>query len=93
MPCGPQSTTLALVRKAIVEKAAGKAGVLLDGYPRSLEQVTTFAETVSKSVVCLYIECTTETMTARMQKRRAEAETAREDDNDETLQKVRAGVP
>ena len=121
-----QSTTIAIVRKAIVEKA-GTNGVLLDGYPRSLEQVTAFAESVrcsfvrgrepatqptgekivvvtlpvracarsppprqvSKSVLCLYIECSEETMTARMQKRRGESETVREDDNDETLKKVR----
>ena len=44
---------------------------------------------MSKSVVCLYIECSEETMTARMQKRRGESATVREDDNDETLKKVR----
>lgn len=81
----PLETVLALLRDAMIKKAATSKGFILDGYPREVEQGTRFEKEVGPVECVLYFEVADETMKARLMKR---AETSgRVDDNEETIVK------
>lgn len=62
-----------------------KAGLLLDGFPRSLEQAVAFAEQIGAPRAALYFDCSEETMLERLRHR---AETSgRADDTEEIIVK------
>lgn len=52
------------------------------------ESVIFFAQ-VGEPTLCLHLECSDETTLVRMNKRKAESATVREDDNEETFKKAR----
>jgi len=82
---GLQEITLEVLRSAIEERK-DKAGFLVDGFPRKLDQAKEFEEKVAKCQFVLYFECSEEEMAKRLTKR---GETSgRIDDNEETIKKV-----
>eukprot|EP00793_Prasinoderma_coloniale_P004950 PRCOL_00000711-RA len=79
----PASVTMGLLRKSI--EASTASAILVDGFPRALDQSTVFEKTICDSKFTLYFDCPEETMTERLLKR---AETSgRADDNTETIKK------
>jgi len=81
----PLEEVLALLKDAMVKKAATSKGFLIDGYPRELDQGKRFEADVAPVECVLYFEVKDETMKARLLHR---AKTSgRVDDNEETIVK------
>lgn len=80
----PMEITLEVVRAAIQEHK-GKAGFLIDGFPRKLDQAKEFEEKVAKCTFVLYFECSEAEMTKRLLVRGQTS--GRIDDNEETIKK------
>ncbi|KAK6195177.1 hypothetical protein SNE40_000655 [Patella caerulea] len=81
----PLDTVLAMLKDAMVAKAATSKGFLIDGYPRELEQGIRFEKEVRPAKVMLNFHVSDETMTERLLYR---AKTSgRADDNEETIKK------
>jgi adenylate kinase family enzyme len=82
------SEMLVTLIKAAFEKHGNTGKFLLDGFPRSQENVNAWNAAIKDDVTIpclLYITCSEETMLARLLKR-AES-SGRSDDNEETIQK------
>ena len=80
----PQEWVIELLRQAIVRADQGK-GVLVDGFPRAVDQAELFESTVSKCQFMLWFDCDQPTMEKRLLKR---GETSgRSDDNAEAIKK------
>ncbi|POS81097.1 cytidylate kinase [Diaporthe helianthi] len=75
-----------LLLKGAVEAALaeGKAGVLLDGFPRSVEQASAFEEEIAECYSTISLECSTDAMVERI-KTRASSGSARPDDDPEVV--------
>ena len=90
----PVAVTLRLLRKSI--EASTASAILIDGFPRALEQAASFESTVCDSEFTLFFDCPQEVMEERLLKR---GETSgRADDNVATIKKrfntfVTASVP
>jgi len=80
----PMEITLEVVRSAILEHQ-GKAGFLIDGFPRKLDQAIEFEEKVAKCKFVLYFECSEGEMIKRLMERGKTS--GRIDDNEETIKK------
>jgi len=80
----PMEITLDVVRAAILENQT-KAGFLIDGFPRKLDQALEFEEKVAKCKFVLYFECSEEEMVKRLTERGKTS--GRIDDNEETIKK------
>lgn len=83
----PQEITIALLRNAIKDNmgASGTARVLVDGFPRKMDQAQIFDAEVCPSQFTLFLQCTEEVMLQRLLKR---GETSgRADDNAESIKK------
>lgn len=73
----PQSVTIGLLAKAIL--AGSQRTVLVDGFPRAVEQLNDFEQQVKPCKYCLFFDCSEEAMLGRILKR---GETSgRSDDN------------
>eukprot|EP01135_Chromosphaera_perkinsii_P000041 Nk52_evm20s16 gene=Nk52_evmTU20s16 len=80
----PQEITIELLKDAI-KSCDSKKGVLVDGFPRAVDQGEDFEKNVCTSKMVLFFECSEEVMTERLLKR---GETSgRADDNIETIKK------
>ncbi|CAO1630647.1 unnamed protein product [Sympodiomycopsis kandeliae] len=84
----PQEITIALLQNAIQENLSsddGSGRILIDGFPRKMDQAKLFDEKVCPSQFVLFLQCTEETMLQRLLKR---GETSgRTDDNEESIKK------
>ena len=79
----PVAVTLGLLRKSI--EASTASAILIDGFPRALEQAASFESTVCDSEFTLFFDCPQEVMEERLLKR---GETSgRADDNVATIKK------
>ena len=75
-------TTVALLRKAM---GSGAGPFLIDGFPRSLENLEAFDEAMGSCNFMLFLEVSEDEMLSRLLKR---SETSgRSDDNEETIRK------
>lgn len=83
----PQELVIKLLGNAI--EATEKRGVLVDGFPRSVEQLLKFESMVRPCKVAIFFDCSEETMLKRIMKRAAEtpADQRRPDDNPEVATK------
>jgi adenylate kinase len=79
----PNELTLTLIKNAM-KKAANK-NFLIDGFPRSLDQATSFAAAIQEPDFVLFFDCPLETMTERLLERGLSS--GRSDDNAETIKK------
>ncbi|XP_014205698.1 adenylate kinase isoenzyme 1 [Copidosoma floridanum] len=86
----PTEVVLTLIKERI-EKAKQEnpnlKGVLIDGYPRELDQGLQFEKTVGPVDIVIYFEVANETLIKRLLGRAAAASVKREDDNEETIKK------
>lgn len=83
----PQEITIALLQNAIKDNLgpSGKGKVLVDGFPRKMDQAILFDEKVCESLFTLFLTCTEEVMLKRLLVR---GETSgRADDNEESIKK------
>lgn len=83
----PQEITIALLQNAISDNLAadGTARILIDGFPRKMDQAQLFDAKVCASQFVLFLQCTEEIMLQRLLKR---GETSgRTDDNVESIKK------
>lgn len=84
----PQEITIALLQNAIqsnLSKSDGTARVLIDGFPRKMDQAQLFDEKVCLSQFVLFLQCSEEEMLKRLLKR---GETSgRADDNEQSIKK------
>jgi adenylate kinase family enzyme len=81
----PAEITIALLMDAIVAVAGGSCpGVLLDGFPRSLQQAEQFEKVIGPPTAILYLHCTKDIMVRRVLRRAAEG-SGRFDDTEEAL--------
>ncbi|EAY19041.1 Adenylate kinase family protein [Trichomonas vaginalis G3] len=77
----PQELVIGLLKKEILEQ--GKDVYLIDGFPRAMDQLNSFEETITPCSAVIYLDVPDEILTERLLKR---AETSgREDDNEETI--------
>lgn len=83
----PQDLVIKLLARAIV--ASEKKGVLVDGFPRSLEQLAKFEEAVKPCKFAVLFDCGEEAMLKRIMKRAEStpAEQRRPDDTPEVASK------
>uniref|UniRef100_A0A8C4X7G4 Adenylate kinase 5 n=2 Tax=Erpetoichthys calabaricus TaxID=27687 RepID=A0A8C4X7G4_ERPCA len=65
----PMETVLELMREAMVTNLESTKGFLIDGYPRDLRQGEGFEMKIAEPSLVLYLDCSAETMTKRIQKR------------------------
>ena len=77
----PKEITIDLLRKAML--ASDARVVLIDGFPRAIDQADCFEETVKPGEACIYLTCSEEVMTQRICGR----DQGRDDDNMESLLK------
>ncbi|PWN18287.1 uridylate kinase [Microstroma glucosiphilum] len=83
----PQEVTIALLQNAIQDNLgpSGSGRVLVDGFPRKMDQAQLFDSKVCPSQFTLFLQCTEEVMLQRLMKR---GETSgRADDNVESIKK------
>ncbi|PWN31006.1 uridylate kinase [Jaminaea rosea] len=83
----PQEITIKLLENAIKDKLGNEAKgrVLIDGFPRKMDQALLFDQSVCPSQFVLFLDCTEEIMLQRLMKR---GETSgRADDNAESIKK------
>eukprot|EP00010_Vexillifera_abyssalis_P002066 CAMPEP_0201552334 /NCGR_PEP_ID=MMETSP0173_2-20130828/15124_1 /ASSEMBLY_ACC=CAM_ASM_000268 /TAXON_ID=218659 /ORGANISM="Vexillifera sp., Strain DIVA3 564/2" /LENGTH=198 /DNA_ID=CAMNT_0047962797 /DNA_START=47 /DNA_END=640 /DNA_ORIENTATION=- len=80
----PPSLLMGLIKKSMGEAKSNL--FLLDGFPRSLEQASTFEELVCAPKAVLSLECEEDTMVERIMKR---AETSGRSDDNETVLRTR----
>lgn len=79
----PMEVTLKLIQQAMAQSPGSM--VLLDGFPRKMDQALEFEKVVAPCKAVLYFTCTEEVMLERLLKR---GETSgRSDDNKETIVK------
>jgi len=79
----PSEITVALLLKAMIESDSNR--ILIDGFPREMDQAIKFEEEVVESTFVLYFNCTEEVMLERLLKR---GETSgRVDDNIDSIRK------
>jgi len=86
--------TVGLLKAAILGAGAGVTHVLVDGFPRSLDNMTSWNNVVGNEIpVCflLYFKLSEEEMMKRIMARAANSVVKRSDDNEETIKK-RLGV-
>jgi adenylate kinase len=81
----PLETVLTLLKEAMIKKAAGSKGFLIDGYPRELDQGKRFEADVAPVECVLYFDVKDETMKTRLLHRALTS--GRVDDNEETIVK------
>ena len=63
----PQEVTIGLLKREILDaKAQGKTKILVDGFPRKMDQAVTFENEVVESEFTLFFECTEEIMMQRL---------------------------
>ena len=79
----PLTDILGMVQETMNKSGSNK--FLLDGYPRALEQAFAFEQQIGPATFCLAIDCSDETMKARLLARGASS--GRSDDNEETIVK------
>ena len=79
----PNELTLQLIKNAM--KKSENKSFLIDGFPRSLDQATSFAATIQEPDFVLFFDCPLETMTERLLERGLTS--GRSDDNEETIRK------
>lgn len=77
-------TTLRLLKKAM-HKRDDQDGFLIDGFPRTLDQVYDFEKVIGKAKFAVYYECDEEILLARLTERGLTS--GRSDDNPETIKK------
>ncbi|MBN3290323.1 KAD1 kinase, partial [Polypterus senegalus] len=65
----PMETVLELMREAMVTNLESTKGFLIDGYPRDLRQGEGFEMKIAEPSLVLYLDCSADTMTKRIQKR------------------------
>ncbi|CAH1785749.1 unnamed protein product, partial [Owenia fusiformis] len=81
----PLDVVLDLLKEAMVAKAPGSKGYLIDGYPRELEQGARFEKEITPARCVLYFDVSDDTMTKRLLGRAATS--GRADDNEATIKK------
>eukprot|EP00873_Tetraselmis_striata_P029190 jgi/Tetstr1/449454/TSEL_036549.t1 len=79
----PDTVGCNLLKKAMI--SSGKKAFLLDGFPRSMGQATTFEAEVMPFDMCIYLECSEGVMKERLLGRGKTS--GRADDNEETIMK------
>ncbi|XP_011503135.1 PREDICTED: adenylate kinase isoenzyme 1 [Ceratosolen solmsi marchali] len=86
----PTDIVLALIKEKIektkVENPSTK-GILIDGYPRELEQGLQFEKDVCPVDSIIFFDASNKTLISRLLGRAAAATIKREDDNEETIKK------
>lgn len=81
---------LTLIKERIAKAQSenpGLKGVLVDGYPRELDQGLQFEKTVSPVDLIIFFDVRNETLISRLLGRAAAAAVKRADDNEETIKK------
>lgn len=82
----PATLTMTLLERVLSSATtSGKAGVLVDGFPRSQEQLDAFEEQISKKYSTIALECSDEQLVSRLAARSASS--GREDDAPDMLKK------
>lgn len=79
----PVDEMLAILKDVIDKKIESSNGILLDGYPRELDQAIKFEQQVAPCTLVIYLECTDDLMTERLLERAKSS--GRVDDNEETI--------
>ena len=79
----PVDEMLAILKDIIDKKIESSNGILLDGYPRELDQAIKFEQQVAPCTLVIYLECTDDLMTERLLGRAKSS--GRVDDNEETI--------
>ena len=79
----PVDEMLAILKDIIDKKIESSNGILLDGYPRELDQAIKFEQQVAPCTLVIYLECTDDLMTERLLERAKSS--GRVDDNEETI--------
>ena len=79
----PVDEMLSILKDVIDKKIESSNGILLDGYPRELNQAIKFEQQVAPCTLVIYLECTDDLMTERLLGRAKSS--GRVDDNEETI--------
>jgi adenylate kinase family enzyme len=80
----PSEITMELLKKAVCT-ATGAPGILVDGFPRKLDQAAQFVEEVSSFEFAVWLDCETEELVRRLRSRGVSS--GRDDDNMESIMK------
>ncbi|KAI1130979.1 adenylate kinase [Nemania abortiva] len=82
----PALLSMMLLKSAVENALAeGKTGVLLDGFPRSIEQASAFEEEISNQYSTILLDCSVDDMLERISGRASSSQRA--DDNPEVVQR------
>ncbi|KAK2061337.1 P-loop containing nucleoside triphosphate hydrolase protein [Colletotrichum caudatum] len=81
----PPYLTIMMLKDKVQSIQSQNKGVLIDGFPRSIEQAVAFEQEISGKYSTIYLDCTPEAMTERIRGRSGSSQ--RDDDNLVTLQK------
>lgn len=82
----PGEVTIALLKDELAALSGKYEGVLIDGFPRAMDQAVTFEEVIAACQLVLFFSCEEKDMIARLLKR---AETSGRADDDEQVVKRR----
>eukprot|EP00079_Xenopus_tropicalis_P023551 XP_012815974.1 PREDICTED: adenylate kinase isoenzyme 5 isoform X1 [Xenopus tropicalis] len=81
----PMDIILEIVKETMSSCLGNSKGFLFDGFPRETKQAEEFECKISKPNIVLYLDCSAETMTSRLQKRSKASH--RNDINTETIRR------